>query len=179
MEKAISLSLIIICNKEKDCLDYNINGRNGYRNKKCKICLSIFLKEKKNNPVEMKNKTLEISKESTRVCKACGIEYPINHFWSIHKDKGTRNSRCKTCYKKKIYIYKETKGPKYNIIPPHKQSYNQIFRLTNVKKEDYVLTYKFLSVMGYDISKNISKQFILFLSSIFILSKLISAASTK
>ena len=152
----------IICNKEKDCLDYNINGRNGYRNKKCKICLSIFLKEKRNNPAKPRSKTvsiLEVGNDTARICKACGVEYPINHFYFVNSNKGTRNGRCKTCYKKKIYIYKNTNNTKYKPTPQHKQTYDQIFRLTNVNKQDYVLTYKFLSQMGYDISKNISKQF--------------------
>ena len=131
----------IICNKEKDCLDYNLNGRDGYRNLRCKYCLSVLAKEKRKNYNEFKSKTtppLKKIDETVRVCKACNVEYPINYFWSVNKDKGTRNARCKICYKKKIYIYKDYDGPKYKVIPRHKQTYNQILRLNHVKKEDYV-----------------------------------------
>lgn len=130
-----------ICGITKHYLQFNINGRDGYRNKKCKICLSKHIKTKNIKLIE------------TRICKACGIIRPLTYFWILTGEK--RQSRCKICFKKKIFIY-----PKVNPEdrPPKKRK-SEMFRLNATTFEDYELTYKFLEICGYDIKEDIHKQF--------------------
>jgi hypothetical protein len=134
-----------ICGITKHYLQFNINGRDGYRNKKCKICLSKHIKSKHKD-----NKSPE-----TKVCKACGIERPITFFWIVVNEK--RQSRCKICFKKKIFISPKVDGEYF----PKKKKFNksEMFRLNAPTFEDYVLTYKFLETCGYDIKEDIHKQF--------------------
>jgi hypothetical protein len=137
-----------VCGIEKHYLEYNINGRGGYRNKKCKTCLSNYFRKKTNQ---------ELPAE-TKVCKACNIERPITFFWK--SSNGNRQNRCKVCFKNKQFIQqrvapedKEYKKSKYH------KTYDEIFRLDAPTANDYKLTYSFLESCGYDISKDIHKQF--------------------
>jgi hypothetical protein len=137
-----------VCGVEQHYLQFNINGRNGYRNKKCKVCLS---KHKKQSSVDYKL-------VETKVCKCCNIERHITFFWRIVGEK--RQSRCKVCFKNKVFIQprllpedKIEKKSKYN------KSHDEIFRLEAPNAEDYKFTYKFLESCGYDITGDIHKQF--------------------
>jgi len=137
-----------VCGVEQHYLQFNINGRNGYRNKKCKICLS---KHKKESSADYKL-------TETKVCKSCNIERPITFFWRVVGDK--RQNRCKVCFKNKMFIQprcapedRPEKKSKYN------KSHDEIFRLDAPTANDYKLTYKFIESCGYNIFEDIHKQF--------------------
>lgn len=137
-----------VCGVEQHYLQFNINGRNGYRNKKCKICLSKHIKSKHK----------DYNSPETKVCKACNIERPITFFWRVVGNK--RQNRCKVCFKNKVFIQprcapedRPEKKSKYH------KTYNEIFRLDAPTAEHYKLTYDFLKSCGYNISEDIHKQF--------------------
>lgn len=121
-----------ICNVEKPISAFSLNGRDGYRNIRCKPCVII-----------------NTNNGDKKTCKACDIEKPINEF-STKNINGLKQSRCKLCVINKIYIPQEKKdlSGKSNYSPE---------RLGNITKEDYKDTYIFLrNVLGYDLSSHLS-----------------------
>jgi hypothetical protein len=137
-----------VCGIEKHYLQFNINGRNGYRNKKCKICLGKQIKESSE----------DYKSTETKICKACNIERHISFFWRVVGEK--RQSRCTVCFKNKVYIQPRL-SPEDRIEKKseYQKSHDEILRLDAPSAKDYMLTYKFLENCGYDISKDIHKQF--------------------
>jgi hypothetical protein len=131
MGKKIETKVCDTCNKEKPITAFSLNGRNGYRNKKCKPCV-IYNKN-----------------GDKKVCKACNIQKPIDEF-PISNTHGVKAARCKLCRINKILIPKEKKE-----LNGKSKFVSQ--RLTNVTKEDYKNTYLFLkNILGYDLKSKLS-----------------------
>lgn len=120
------------CKVEKSITSFSISGRDGYRNRRCKHCV-----------------TINSNKGDKKVCRACNIEKSIYEFPTTSIN-GLKASRCKLCKNNNIFISKEKKNEyaKSNFSPP---------RLSNVTKEDYKETYIFLrDTLGYDLTSNLS-----------------------
>jgi hypothetical protein len=119
------------CQIEKPITAFSLNGRDGYRNRRCKPCvITNFNGDKK-------------------TCKACDIEKPINEFPSSNT-YGVKASRCRLCITNKILIPTEKKS--FN-----KKKDTSMPRLGNITKETYKEMYIFLrDVLGYDLNSNLS-----------------------
>lgn len=87
----------------------------------------------------------------TNVCCACYQEKPIESF-SISGKNQRRNKRCKIC----VLTYKQKYPPKQKLDAPN----YSFLQLKGVVKEDYVMMYKLMLVMGFDVTKDIHQQFI-------------------
>lgn len=129
---SIKTKICDACGASKPLTSYSVNGRDGYRNRRCKICVYLGVPDKK-----------------TKVCPACNVEKPMIDFTTDHKKERVR--RCKLCKSRGIKIPPEkkinTKGVKKGPMP----------RLANVTKEDYKNMYLLFSeVMGYDINSKLS-----------------------
>jgi hypothetical protein len=131
------------CNVKKDYLEFNLNGRNGYRNKRCKQCVKSL---KAGIPI-IKLKT----------CKACLIERPINNFEKSKDWSDGYQSRCKICKKNgtKIVFASDGKWAKKRNI---KTNYRGLV-ITNPMKQDYIDTFMFLRDAGYNLKEDIHIQF--------------------
>lgn len=120
------------CKVEKNITAFSISGRNGYRNRRCKHCV-----------------TINANQSDKKVCRACDIEKPIDEF-PTSSVNGLKASRCKICKNNNILIPREkrekTGAKRYTTS-----------RLINVTKEDYSNMYIFFrDVLGYDITSNLS-----------------------
>ena len=120
------------CKVEKIITAFSISGRNGYRNRRCKHCV-----------------TINANKTDKKVCRACDIEKPIDEFPTTSVN-GLKASRCKLCKNNNILIPREKRDVygKSNFSPQ---------RLVNITKEDYKDTYIFLrDSLGYDLTSHLS-----------------------
>lgn len=155
----MNMKICIQCNKEKDELQFNINGRNGYRNLRCKICLAS------NRQAKVATEPDTIVKPSSelthKTCKVCEKNRLIKYFWKNSQYKDGYDARCKICR------IEGRKQPKKNIskktTPKHLQNVDQIIKLTFLRKEDFMSMWEFLESMGYDIhnkEKSVHEQFI-------------------
>lgn len=154
----MNMKTCIQCNKEKDELQFNINGRDGYRNLRCKICLAI---NRQTKIATKSNTIMEPQPESThKTCKVCEKNRLIKYFWKNSQYKDGYDSRCKICR------IEGRKQPKKNIrnktTPKHLQTLSQIVILRAVNKEDFIGMWKFLGDIGYDIhaEKSVHEQFV-------------------
>jgi hypothetical protein len=90
-----------------------------------------------------------------KICCACKKDKEIKNF---HRNKirpdGYEN-KCKTC---KLNGGKCRRG-RTTIKTIYKASDRRGMILVNVSKEDWVLTYKFLEMLGYSLNRNIHEQF--------------------
>jgi hypothetical protein len=145
------------CKKIYPNTSFNINGRNGYRNLRCRICLAKNRKEKQK---VTEPEVIKVTEPDHKICKVCGINRSIKMFSRNHLCKDGRESRCGIC--KKLGKKQIRNKSKYKTTPPHLQSTDQIMRLSAVTKEDYMKMWELLSVMGYDIhgEKSVHEQFI-------------------
>lgn len=82
-----------------------------------------------------------------KICIACLNEKSIESFGKNKNKPGGRNPRCKVCMLNGVKKYRE---------PVLYNPTNHFFRLGNLKKEDYIDTYKFLESMGYDLKSPLS-----------------------
>ena len=120
------------CKVEKTITSFSINGRDGYRNRRCKHCV-----------------TINANNGDRKLCRACDTEKPIDEFPTTSVN-GLKASRCKICVTNKILIPKE----KRNVFGKSQYSPQ---RLVNITKEDYKDTYIFLrDSLGYDLTSHLS-----------------------
>lgn len=142
----------IQCNIEKNELQFNINGRNGYRNLRCKICQANNRKGIK--PVKVETEL------SHKTCKVCNINRLIKYFWKNAQYKDGYDSRCKIC---RGQGRKQNRNNTRNkLTPKHLQSFEQMVNLRAVTKEDFMDMWKFLETIGYDVksNKSVHEQFV-------------------
>ena len=134
-----------VCGKEKSINSYVVNGRNGYRHKICKVCVSMGLTRKDLAPPK-----------ETKKCPACEVTKPINQFYRNNSLITGYEPRCKVC--KNNRISSRVKGE-----PKQKSSAEPIMSLVGLSKEDFRKTYLFLQAIGYNLSgdKSIHEQFCL------------------
>lgn len=126
-----------VCNQEKLLSRFTINGRNGYRRRVCKICVSQKLKMI--TPIALDKK----------LCKACDVELDIKHF---SKQQGIGDgyaARCKKC---------KLEG---NLIPKEKKERIEFRPLTLAAPsiQDYILMYKLMEDINYSLKEDIHIQF--------------------
>jgi hypothetical protein len=126
-----------VCNQEKPLSRFTINGRNGYRRRVCKVCISQKLKM-----------TVPMALD-TKVCKACNVEKEIKCF---SKQQGIGDgyaARCKKC---------KLEG---NLIPKEKKERIEFRPLTLAAPsiQDYILMYKLMEDIGYSLKEDIHIQF--------------------
>ena len=131
------------CKIEKHYLEFNLNGRNGYRNKKCKTCVKSL---KSGIPIII-----------LKTCKACLIERTIDNFDKSKDWPDGYQSRCKICKNNgtKIMFKNSGKWSKKNKI---KTNYRGLI-ITNTMKHDYIETFVFLREAGYNLKEDIHIQF--------------------
>lgn len=85
----------------------------------------------------------------------CGNEKNITSFYKYAKSNDGYNPRCKIC----VSTYNRTKKePK--VKDKDKLNDNRHLTLRNPSHQDYCTMYELLSIMGYNIQKNIHKQFV-------------------
>jgi hypothetical protein len=131
-KKIIEMKICATCQSEKPITAFSLNGRNGYRNRRCKPCVII-----------------NANHGDRKICSACDIEKPIDEF-STTNVYGLKKSRCKLCVINKILIPKEKRYL-------NGKSKFSTQRLSNVTKEDYKDTYIFLkTILGYDLNSHLS-----------------------
>ena len=90
----------------------------------------------------------------TKVCIKCGIDKPISEY---HKSKAFTdgiNSKCGLC----VNTYNSIRNKKKT--KEKKGDTNRHLSLFNPTQKDYCMMYKMLTNLGYDIKKNIHKQFV-------------------
>jgi hypothetical protein len=120
------------CHVEKSITSFSISGRDGYRNRRCKYCV-----------------TINANQADKKVCRACDIEKPIDEFPTTSVN-GLKASRCKVCKNNNIYIPREKRNlfGKSSYSPP---------RLIHVTKQDCTDMYIFLrDTLKYDLKSNLS-----------------------
>ena len=90
----------------------------------------------------------------TKICKKCGIDKPLNEY---HRGKAFTdglNSKCSVC----VNEYNSIRNKEKRKLTK-KDFTNAFFRLSNTPKKDYCSMFEFMSVIGYDLNKDIHKQF--------------------
>jgi hypothetical protein len=90
----------------------------------------------------------------TKICKKCGVDKPLNEY---HKSKAFTdglNSSCGICVNE--YNSNRNKEKRRTTI---RDKSNVFFRLSNTPQKDYCSMFEFISVIGYDLNKDIHKQF--------------------
>ena len=129
--------ICVICNVEKSLSSFGVNGKNKYRRRQCKVCVSQRLKMIK-TPVL-----------NTKVCNACNIEKEIKLF---NKQQGIGDgyaARCKKCKLNGILMPREKKEKK-EIRP---------LTLAAPSIQDYKDMYKLMETIGYSLSEDLHIQF--------------------
>ena len=91
----------------------------------------------------------------TKICRACGLEKSVKSFPKANQSTGYA-SRCKVCKLKGNLIPKVKIKTKKSIA---EQRFEDIVRLDAPNAEDYKLMYDFLKSIGYDVTKDVHKQF--------------------
>lgn len=93
----------------------------------------------------------------TKICCACKLEKSIKSFTVNNAKPDGYSGKCKIC----VSLKKPCKtGPRTIEKDLAKDiSVEFIGSMTRIDKEDWVNTYKFLEMMGYDIRQNIHEQF--------------------
>jgi hypothetical protein len=129
--------ICVICNKEKSITSFAVNGRNNYRRKQCKVCVSQKLKI-------IKTPTL-----NTKVCNACNIEKEIKQFTRQQGIGDGYAARCKKCKLDGILMPREKKERK-EIRP---------LTLAAPSIQDYKDMYKLMETIGYLLSEDLHIQF--------------------
>jgi len=91
--------------------------------------------------------------QKTKICRACEKKLNIRWFYANKFGRDGYDAKCKSCKKLGIKIHR--------IIKTKATREYAHLSLFNPKKEDWIQTYKFLKVMGYDLSseKTIHEQF--------------------
>lgn len=133
------------CNVEKSLINFTVSGREGYRNRRCKICV--------------KNKNFEVKIENNcKRCTSCSQVKQLQSFYKRTHQKDGYDTRCKNCVVNKLYSSNYFRAKEKYIKDP---AFDEIFRLRITKKEDYIETYKFFERIGYDLKspKTIHQQF--------------------
>lgn len=82
-------------------------------------------------------------------CTTCGRVKRLESFGRSKAFSTGYNSSCKICRAEYARKHREKKNIEYGGGP----------RLTTVTKDDWCRTYKFLTSIGYDVSKDIHEQF--------------------
>jgi hypothetical protein len=133
------------CYVEKSLSNFTISGRDGYRNRRCKICIS-------------QKKQEAIVNENEKKCTACFQVKPLTSFYKRNHLKDGYDPRCKICVRNKTY--NPSFISRFETYDPD-PAFDEIFRLRCTKVEDYVDTYKFFERIGYDLQspKTIHQQF--------------------
>jgi hypothetical protein len=133
------------CNVEKSLSCFSIAGRNGYRNRKCKICISNGKKD------------AIISLEQKR-CTACSKIKSLLFFYKKTTMEDGYQPRCKSCVLNKQYSPHYPGNP--NFVKPDLK-FGNMFRLFKTTKEEFIESYKLLERWGYDLksTKTIHEQF--------------------
>jgi len=133
-----------VCKKEKSITSYTITGKNGYRRKVCKVCVSQGLKMEKKID------------EGNRVCCSCQKQKPLTEYYKNRNVSSGYSGKCKKCVSSGNLCIKKEKSNKKKLI---KREVGPT--LYSVSKEDWLETYSFLKSIGYDLTKNIHEQFCL------------------
>ena len=91
----------------------------------------------------------------TKICCACKKEKDIRCFYACQKIADGYENRCKICKKERIKCNSNKKLLK----SPGRPKERELPELWNVRKGDWIETYKFLESIGYNLNENIHKQF--------------------
>jgi hypothetical protein len=126
-----------LCNIEKSLSSFSVYGRNEYRRKVCKICVSQQLK-------------IEDTDTAKKICKACGLEKKIKSFGKT--SVGNRGNVCNICKASGNTIKKGVKSDSRHVK-------DNALQLGNPTIKDYINTYEFLESIGYNLSEDIHEQF--------------------
>jgi len=89
-------------------------------------------------------------------CKICEMTKPLESFYVCHKCNKGRQATCKICILEK-------RGKKPKPLHPFNREFRKSdkahFSLAGCTKKDYMDMYYILSKIGYDVNKDIHKQF--------------------
>ena len=85
----------------------------------------------------------------TKKCLECKVERRITMFEKRYNQRDGRMSVCKLCYVKNA-------KPE----PDKIETWEKEIKLGKPTKEDYASMYEFMSIIGYDVNKDIQEQFI-------------------
>ena len=94
--------------------------------------------------------------DGKRECRDCKKRKELNHFYKSYNYVDGYTYLCKICYIENRNRVKEPKPVKKEKIKPQK---DDMAKMTQCSKQDYMDMYKFFETIGYDITQNISKQF--------------------
>lgn len=136
--------ICVVCKREKSLTSFTITGRNQYRRKICKVCVSQGLKIEKKSPM------------GNKVCCACEKEKPMTEYYKNKNVLSGYSNKCKMCHIHGNLCRKKGKSSNRKTLIKKREVGPSLF---NVKKEDWIETYKFLESIGYDLNKNIHEQF--------------------
>jgi hypothetical protein len=134
--------ICVVCGKEKSIKSYVVNGRNGYRHKICKVCVSMGLTRRDLAPLP----------KETRMCASCEVTKPINQFYRNNALIDGYEKRCKTCKINNI-------SSRVKAEPKEKYNAEVTMNLVGLREDDFKSTYLFLQSIGYDLSRNLHEQF--------------------
>ena len=87
----------------------------------------------------------------TRKCKKCGLEKDIQDYY--YSSTNYRRLSCKSCYNDTQKLYK-------NKLSIPLSSKDELVLGPRTTPQDYEYMYKLMEVIGFDISKDIAKQFV-------------------
>ena len=85
-----------------------------------------------------------------KVCRKCNETKPLSHFYMRSDMIGGHVNQCKSCHADYQREYKKKL---------QKESGNEP-RMAATQKSDYCIAFRWLKVMGYDLSKDIHQQFV-------------------
>ena len=95
----------------------------------------------------------------TRICKVCGREKVINHFYKHPTGRDGYSSKCKICYMD--YRKKWELNRPVDDLPKPKNLFisNREIKIYCATKKDYCDMYNLLEEIGYNPSEDIAMQF--------------------
>jgi hypothetical protein len=137
------------CNREKSITSFTVYGRNGYRRKVCKICVSSGITTIPKDIIE--------DNPELKYCPACNVLKSLKQFYRNKVMNDGYQARCKMCQINNIKINKV--GAKYPNRKPHEQKWENYFNIIGVTKSDYRNMFLFLESSGYSLDEDIHEQF--------------------
>jgi hypothetical protein len=94
--------------------------------------------------------------DGKRECINCKKRKELNHFYKSYNYVDGYTYLCKMCYIEHRNKVKEPKAAKKEKIIPQK---DDMAKMTQCSKQDYMDMYDFFKTIGYDITQDISQQF--------------------
>jgi hypothetical protein len=95
-----------------------------------------------------------------KICKTCGVMKPLEQYYSCKNCNMGRAGSCKMCVVQKKTTQKLEQGKIHPFNKEFRRSESSWYSMAGATKQDYDDMYEILSLIGYDLEKDIHQQFL-------------------